>query len=273
MRNGHPLLACALELVPFGEVSVLAFLRLPGRPGALTPHARAPPHSLGRLPTLPVVASPHYDSSFHHCLCRHGLPSPFRSQRRTSRLPSPMIAPDRRADELSLVHRCLDGHPDAWDTFYDRFHPLLFHHVARLVRGTGRAELVEEVVSRVWCALLARDRLRLRLFDPERGCLSTFLCIIARQQVQQLYRSGFFDPPRETLLPATDPADRAAPWSSLQLLREQFLPLLSDQERCYFDEYLMAPPGTVPSRSFSDIYQRKLKQRIRDKLLKYLGLD
>jgi RNA polymerase sigma-70 factor (ECF subfamily) len=97
------------------------------------------------------------------------------------------------SSEADLVRRCADGEAAAWEEFVDRFGPLLVALARRMLRRrSGRAgdTDVDEVVGEVFLALLRRDRLLLKRYDPTYR-VSTYLGVICRTEVtRQLRRSA-----------------------------------------------------------------------------------
>ena len=100
--------------------------------------------------------------------------------------------PDARPSEAELVARCAAGDRAAWEVFVDRYGPLLQALARRmLARRTGRARDadVEEVVGEVFLALVRRDRILLKRYDPQYR-VSTYLGVICRTEVLRQLRRG-----------------------------------------------------------------------------------
>ena len=94
--------------------------------------------------------------------------------------------------EVELVARCAQGDRAAWEAFVDGYGSLLTALARRmLLRRTGRAKDadVDEVVAEVFLALVRRDRILLKRYDP-RYRLSTYLGVITRTEVLRLLRRG-----------------------------------------------------------------------------------
>ncbi len=110
--------------------------------------------------------------------------------------PSPDRAPGGAGrgdgDDAALVRRCAEGDRDAWATFVARFGPLVValarRMLARRVRHAGDAD-VDEIAADVFLALLRRDRVLLRRYDP-RFRVSTYLGVICRTEVNRFLRRG-----------------------------------------------------------------------------------
>lgn len=92
--------------------------------------------------------------------------------------------------DAELLQRCAEGDADAWAAFVDRFGPLLAALAQRMLerRGgpRGRAA-VDEVVADVFLALLRRDRILLKRYDPT-WRVSTYLGVLCRTEVGRLLR-------------------------------------------------------------------------------------
>jgi RNA polymerase sigma factor (sigma-70 family) len=140
----------------------------------------------------------------------------------------PPLEPEAEAE---LARRCAAGERAAWERFVDAYGGLLQGLVRRMLsRRTGRAQDpdVEEVSAEVFLALLRRDRLLLRRYDPT-WRLSTYLGVIARTEVVRHLRrrgrggpSAPVDAAAQVPAPAVDPAqalldeERAAAIASLR---------------------------------------------------------
>lgn len=95
-------------------------------------------------------------------------------------------------EEAALVARCAAGERAAWETFVDRFGPLIVALVRRMLhRRTGRARDadVDEIAAEVFLALVRRDRILLKRFDSQYR-LSTYLGVISRTEVLRHLRRG-----------------------------------------------------------------------------------
>jgi RNA polymerase sigma-70 factor (ECF subfamily) len=102
------------------------------------------------------------------------------------------VSPRPNDIEAELVARCAEGDRAAWGTFVDRYGPLLAALVRRmLARRTGRAPDadVDEITAEVFLALVRRDRVLLRRYDPTYR-LSTYLGVICRTEVLRHLRRG-----------------------------------------------------------------------------------
>ncbi len=94
-----------------------------------------------------------------------------------------MLTPNQ--EEAALVARCADGDRAAWETFVDRFGPLITALARRMLgRRTGRAPDadVDEIAGEVFLALVRRERILLKRYDSTYR-LSTYLGVICRTEV------------------------------------------------------------------------------------------
>ena len=95
-------------------------------------------------------------------------------------------------EEAHLVARCAEGDRAAWEAFVDRYGPLITALVRRMLhRRTGRARDadVDEIGAEVFLALVRRDRILLKRYDPQYR-LSTYLGVICRTEVLRHLRRG-----------------------------------------------------------------------------------
>jgi DNA-directed RNA polymerase specialized sigma24 family protein len=168
-----------------------------------------------------------------------------------------------------LVQRCLAGDPCAWQALFDGYHRPLLYYVLRLLGGVaGRADLADEIMGRLWYALVEEGCDRLSHFNPARGRLGAFLTMIVRQQVQQWFR-GHAGPRRLVPLPRVQRSAPDAEPLSLSTLLEEFEQRLSPFQRRFLRDELLAPAGGEPADELSD-GAKKLRQRIADKFRAYL---
>jgi len=94
--------------------------------------------------------------------------------------------------EVELVARCARGERAAWESFVDRYGPLITALSRRMLfRRTGHARDadIDEISAEVFLALVRRDRILLKRYDP-RYRLSTYLGVICRTEVLRHLRRG-----------------------------------------------------------------------------------
>ncbi len=123
-----------------------------------------------------------------------------------------------RDEEAALVARCAGGDETAWPTFVDAYGPLVralaFRMLSRRL-GSAPDGDVDEVVADVFLALVRRDRLLLRRFDPTYR-LSTYLGVICRTEVVRLLRRRRRVPVPMEDLGHVPERDAAGPLASLE---------------------------------------------------------
>ncbi len=115
------------------------------------------------------------------------VPARLRPSPRTTRPEAPprpvRPAGEFAADDAELVARLLKSDPEAWRTFTSRYSGLIIARIRRVLgrfaRVTGEQD-VDEIYARFCCDLLARDKKKLRAYDPAKGSrLSTWLGMLA----------------------------------------------------------------------------------------------
>jgi RNA polymerase sigma-70 factor (ECF subfamily) len=87
------------------------------------------------------------------------------------------------AVDRSLLQRCLNHDPGAWNDFVDRFLGLIYHvvhHTAYLRSTPLPPEDTEDVAAEILLQIVARDYAVLRQFRGE-SSLATYLTVIARR--------------------------------------------------------------------------------------------
>jgi RNA polymerase sigma-70 factor (ECF subfamily) len=191
-----------------------------------------------------------------------------------------MPSSDSREVQLSqvesdrqLVERCLSRDPAAWSQLYQQFHDRLLASIRPVLGAMAQdLSLIDEIGARVWYALVRNDFELLARFDVARGCqLSTFLGIIAKREAKQLLRSERRRRGRE--LSASRP-DRCQDQTSRGLdpaAEQEFLDILTPSERMFYADVLVAVPGSVPAKGYSQSNAWQLTHRVREKLTSYLS--
>lgn len=85
--------------------------------------------------------------------------------------------------DRDLLNRCLEGTPEAWEDFVDRFLGLIVYVVSEVAKSRG-VELHEgvrdDVVADVFLALVDHDFRTLRRFRGQ-SSLGTYLVVVARR--------------------------------------------------------------------------------------------
>jgi RNA polymerase sigma-70 factor (ECF subfamily) len=128
---------------------------------------------------------------------------------------------EKPEDRLDL-RKCLAGDSRAWDGFCQRYTPLVYSVVRRILcRGhSGRANVaredIEEIVQEVFLRLVKDDSRLLRSFDPGKGKTSTWLSRIAESTARNALRKPVI---------ATIPLEEAGETPSKPSLSRQALPI------------------------------------------------
>lgn len=112
--------------------------------------------------------------------------------------------------DRDLLARCLQGKPEAWEDFVDRFVGLITYVVVEVAGSRSMAlpeELRDDVVADVFLALIDQDFRTLRRFRGQ-SSLGTYLVVVARRiavrKLAELQRT------RQVSLPADRPSDDGA---------------------------------------------------------------
>src|SRR5262245_60614208 len=87
------------------------------------------------------------------------------------------------AVDRTLVQRCLNHDPGAWNDFVDRFLGLIYHvvrHTAHVRSVPLGAEDTEDVAAEILLQIVARDYAVLRQFRGQ-ASLATYLTVVARR--------------------------------------------------------------------------------------------
>lgn len=180
--------------------------------------------------------------------------------------------------DCQLIHRCLAGDVSAWSEIYREFHDSLLVSIRRnLNRAGSDANLVEEIAARVWYSLIKNGFDVLAKFDVSRGCrLSTYLSIVAKNEIRLLFRSERRRRSRERLASKPDITFENLIESDQLKSDGEFLVTLSGSERAFFLDVLVASPTDrkATEQRYSNENNWQLRHRIRKKLELYIsGLD
>lgn len=179
-----------------------------------------------------------------------------------------------RVDEdRGLVDRCVAGDANAWEELYSRYHDGL-QATVRVWLGSGHSDpnLVDEIVARVWYAVVVDGGELLGRFDPARGCrLSTFLGSIAKGVAASFCRSERRRRRRERLGSRVESSHEwdFAGWTSGKL--REFVAELTPAERGFLTGYLLSPTGGSAEDSISAENRWQLQSRIGRKLRRYVA--
>jgi hypothetical protein len=176
-------------------------------------------------------------------------------------------------EETELVAQCRAGDEDAWG--------LLIHHYGAGVRcalcrhlGAWAADwsLVEDLAACFWEELWMQRARRLRVYNPRRGRLATYLDHLVQWQVQRWRRAcgRHEEQPREKPLPPHELPAPGAPCYPVGVFRDEVAALLTPRERWYLD-YLCGTADADGACALSDSNRWKLDERVGRKASALLG--
>jgi RNA polymerase sigma-70 factor (ECF subfamily) len=197
---------------------------------------------------------------------------------------SPSFTPRRERteseirEERELVAGLLDDDPAAWRELNARYAATLHRAIGRVIARFGAvtsSDDVREVYAKLCLSLLARDKIKLRSFDPERGArLGSWLVRLAMQasydHLRRIKRN-----PVDIRLEMGDPVAEnedpyAACWERQRAaILSRMLGELSEREREFFQLYFGEglDPEIVAARmgiSVATVYTKrhKLEKRL-----------
>jgi hypothetical protein len=178
-----------------------------------------------------------------------------------------------QSDRL-LVERCLLGEVAAWEELYSQHHSALCFSIrSSLTPACRDANLVDEIVARVWYALVRNDGELLDRFDPQWGLrLATFLRGLARLEIMQYFRAEQRRRKREAKAGRRPPSVNTLPDCQIAAMLDEFTATLTEGEQRFLEEYLLLSPQEATNTegaelSDANIWQRR--HRIRSRLLAF----
>jgi DNA-directed RNA polymerase specialized sigma24 family protein len=185
-----------------------------------------------------------------------------------------------RAD-ARLVARCIAGEVAAWEELYAQCHSRLQTFVSKRLGPDRRdPELVDEIIARVWYALVADDGKLLERYDPAWGArLITFLRALAKGMVSNYFRTEHRRRTRERVAIGEKSPRYVADTGEPESLLAEFRATLTSHESDFMGEQLLAeisddaaaahrPPREPSSRAAN----WQVTHRIYRKLLAFLGI-
>jgi len=113
-------------------------------------------------------------------------------------------------DDLRCMERIADGQSQALEELYDRYAPLVFSVVRKILR---HEEDAEEALQDTWLQLWRKPN----AYDPKRGSVAAWLVTVGRSRALDLYRSRAS---RQRVQEAT-PGDASAPSENPSLSAEE----------------------------------------------------
>ena len=90
-----------------------------------------------------------------------------------------------------ILSKCLQGQSWAWEAFVDRYAPVLFAAVQRVLRTHGtssQTQTAEDMTQNVFLRLIDNDFRLLKTYDSSRASMATWLTIVARSTTIDLLR-------------------------------------------------------------------------------------
>ncbi|KKK70872.1 hypothetical protein LCGC14_2919620 [marine sediment metagenome] len=176
-----------------------------------------------------------------------------------------------------MLQECLEGQKRAWDSFVDRYAPVIFAAVGRALRahGGGRPYLsAEDAAQDVFVRLIKDDLRLLRTYDPARSSLPTWLTIVARSTtIDSLRRRRLRTVPLDDAPPLVAPPE--APPASLPT-GELPADILTPRQRLVLTliyDREMAVPAAAAMLGVSEQTVRSTKHKAIQRLRQYYGED
>jgi RNA polymerase sigma-70 factor (ECF subfamily) len=87
-------------------------------------------------------------------------------------------------DDAQIRNQLLDKDEKALEFLIEKYHKLLWLIVQNTLRGIGSAEDVEECISDVFSRFWRKPE----AFDPNRGTMKTYLCVMAKSMAINQYK-------------------------------------------------------------------------------------
>ncbi len=205
-----------------------------------------------------------------------GAAAPQRKRNRSGTLPMhriPSVAlagavPSPAIGESSLVARCLLADQSAWYELYDVYSPKLCRVVGLALGPKGNdPDIVEEIVARVWSALVGDGARLLGAYAPDRSVpLDRYLAGIARCYVRRHVRAETqrrrHD--RQCAVRMRVQLRPAVPGLDWGVLLNDFGATLNPSELDFLESYLLSPSkGGNGGLSAANIRQRRHRLRIK----------
>ena len=179
------------------------------------------------------------------------------------------------AREAELLRRCLAGCEAAWREFFRARTPELDRWVRHFLGAAGQnAEAVDEVVARIWHALLRDDKRILRRYSPERHTgLDRYLAGVARYVVRRYLRAERLRRRYESVGGRRTHLEFTPSGLETGTLLNEFATTLNPDEVQFLEAYLLSSSdgdanggdGLSPTA----VWQRRY--RLRCKLERFLG--
>jgi len=148
--------------------------------------------------------------------------------------------------DKQLVERCLRGDADAWHAFIQRFSPLVYYAVQRVIH-TADADELADLHNEIFLSLMEHGGRKLRQYEGKNGCsVSTWIRVIAvRASIDHLKK-------QKRTIPLSD--DQTLQTAVAALAAEPAAParLTDDEERRILKELIDELPA--PDRLFLRLF-------------------
>lgn len=143
--------------------------------------------------------------------------------------------------DAALAKECIAGNVQAWEFLFAEYHSFLEKAARELLRlWNSDISMAEDVVSKVWYALVDHDGELLSRYDLTRGVrLKFFLLALVKDFVRRHIRSEKRRSDRESV------ARNQRPWCEPDeitldsVMFSEFWESLSDREQAFFSEHLI----------------------------------
>ncbi len=167
--------------------------------------------------------------------------------------------------DRELVQGCLaeEASNEIWRQLFVRFHAYLLVTVRRELGSDGASpDRVQEVVQRLWYALLTQAPKLLSRFDETRCPLRTYLGTLAKQRARWDYLRRHRSERQQVSLSEAQLRDQVMRELPEEAMQEEFLACLTATERDFFLYDLHGRPSPQTLGSRSPAYARLLSMRI-----------
>jgi RNA polymerase sigma-70 factor, ECF subfamily len=140
------------------------------------------------------------------------------------------LAPARFDDDARLVAGMIADSPEAWRTFHARYGGLVARSIQGITRRFWRIatfEDAQDIAGVFYLSLVARDKKKLRSFDPARGYrLVSWLRVLVMNATYDYLRRAGREPRKEELALAEElPSDAPDPFA--RIARDQTVTAVS----------------------------------------------
>jgi len=182
-----------------------------------------------------------------------------------------MFPLEETLSEQDLVARCLTGDQSAWNFFFNKYKgPLTFQIVIMVKEKAKDRDLVEEILERVWEALVERGMDRLRVFDPKRCKLIGYLTTIAGQQYGQMVRSRRKRERHEIPLHYLNPDSLSSRIDETTIYLKEIRSRLKGRQKEFLEKALLENPEKDESLDLSHRNIQRLTHRLFRKVKDFL---